>query len=254
MNSKKSLPQEKLSVVLTNMANYIECILMENLSLNWGPFLAQAEIFFRRILLIMSSFDSFSPFFKNIISILRIPGVVLFKVKYFSWRKKLIKVTIGRIFSFLKNLIRTLMVSSYNIKIWITFLQGILDPFSKILSYSIENFPLNYRSLLEVCFHCNRAYTRVRIISFLHILPSINNLLLTKWKFLGAREIYANSSCDFWAHARIKIKDSSIRIQLFHFNQFRVTSKLFFQYRVQHCIVNNYSIQNSLSGYRRHSP
>lgn len=81
MNSKKSLPLEKLSVVLTNMANYIECILMENLSLNWGPFLTQAEIFFRRILLIMSSFDSFSPFLKNIVSILRIPGVVLYKVK-----------------------------------------------------------------------------------------------------------------------------------------------------------------------------
>lgn len=94
MNSKKTLPSDRLSIVLTNMANYIECILMENLSLNWGPFLAQAEIFFRRVVLIMSSFDSFSPFFKNIISILRIPGVVLFKVKIFSIARKLIPLVL----------------------------------------------------------------------------------------------------------------------------------------------------------------
>lgn len=80
MNSKKNLPLDRLPIILNNMAGYIECILMENLSVAWGPFLTQAEIFFRRVSLIMSNFDSFSCFYKNIICILRIPGIVLFKV------------------------------------------------------------------------------------------------------------------------------------------------------------------------------
>lgn len=83
MNNKKTLPLDRLPIILNNMASYIECIIMENISVAWGPFITQAEIFFRRVSLIMSNFEGFSCFFKNMLCILRIPGIVLFKVIQF---------------------------------------------------------------------------------------------------------------------------------------------------------------------------
>lgn len=84
INNKKSLPLDRLTIILSNVSDYIDCILMENLSVAWGPFLALAEVFFRRVSFILSTtFDSFTPFIKIIIRILRIPGIILFKASEF---------------------------------------------------------------------------------------------------------------------------------------------------------------------------
>ncbi|KAF6204812.1 hypothetical protein GE061_018974 [Apolygus lucorum] len=40
--------------------------------------------------------------------------------------------------------------------------KGILDPFSKVLGYSIQNFVLKYQYLVDLCYLCNRAFTRER--------------------------------------------------------------------------------------------
>ncbi len=40
-------------------------------------------------------------------------------------------------------------------------LQSILDPFSKILSYSIQNWELKYNSVVDLCHLCHRGFMRV---------------------------------------------------------------------------------------------
>ena len=40
-------------------------------------------------------------------------------------------------------------------------LQGILEPFSKVLSFSIQNCTLKLQQLIDICSLCNRAFSRV---------------------------------------------------------------------------------------------
>jgi len=39
--------------------------------------------------------------------------------------------------------------------------QAILEPFSKVLSYSIENCVMKYHYLVDLCYLCSRGFTRV---------------------------------------------------------------------------------------------
>jgi hypothetical protein len=41
------------------------------------------------------------------------------------------------------------------------FAQAILDPFSKVLGFSIENRVMKYHYLVDLCYLCNRGFTRV---------------------------------------------------------------------------------------------
>ena len=40
-------------------------------------------------------------------------------------------------------------------------LQGILEPFSKVLSFTIQNCTLKLQQLIDICSLCNRAFSRV---------------------------------------------------------------------------------------------
>lgn len=39
--------------------------------------------------------------------------------------------------------------------------KGLLEPFSKVLSYAIQTHILKYNYLVEICFLCNRSFTKV---------------------------------------------------------------------------------------------
>ncbi|XP_068085270.1 protein unc-79 homolog [Anabrus simplex] len=40
--------------------------------------------------------------------------------------------------------------------------KGILDPFSKVISFTIQNFVVKYHYLVDLCYLCNRAFNRER--------------------------------------------------------------------------------------------
>ncbi|XP_065352317.1 protein unc-79 homolog isoform X2 [Cloeon dipterum] len=40
--------------------------------------------------------------------------------------------------------------------------KGILEPFSKVLSFGVQNFSLKYQQLADLCYHCSRAFVRER--------------------------------------------------------------------------------------------
>ncbi|XP_049954031.1 protein unc-79 homolog [Schistocerca serialis cubense] len=44
----------------------------------------------------------------------------------------------------------------------ITTCKGLLDPFSKVVSFAIQNHAIKYNSLFDLCYLCNRAFTRER--------------------------------------------------------------------------------------------
>ncbi|XP_024081973.1 protein unc-79 homolog isoform X2 [Cimex lectularius] len=44
----------------------------------------------------------------------------------------------------------------------ITTCKSILDPFSKVLSFSLQNLVLKYQYLVDLCYLCNRAFSRER--------------------------------------------------------------------------------------------
>lgn len=72
-------------------------------------------------------------------------------------------------------------------------LQGMLDPFAKVLSYAIQNSTIKYSYLTDLCYLCHRAFTRdrdkhffgrtivfelIQAIKFKTTLPDSNFLLL----------------------------------------------------------------------------
>lgn len=72
-------------------------------------------------------------------------------------------------------------------------LQGMLDPFAKVLSYAIQNSTIKYSYLTDLCYLCHRAFTRdrdkhffgrtivfelIQAIKFKTTIPDSNFLLL----------------------------------------------------------------------------
>lgn len=61
----------------------------------------------------------------------------------------------------------------------IKLFQGILEPFSKVLSYAIQTNVLKYNCLMEICYLCNRAFTKV---------PFLNTIIQIIGFFLQERD------------------------------------------------------------------
>ncbi|KAJ9597429.1 hypothetical protein L9F63_011723, partial [Diploptera punctata] len=121
LNSKKSLPSEMLSIVLPNVACYLDCLPLEAGlgpgSTTWNALLTQLETLFRRLVLILSSLDDMEPLLRIMVSVLKVP--------------------------------------------WITY-EALLDPFSKVLSHSIQNYVIKYHYIVELCYLCTRNFVRDR--------------------------------------------------------------------------------------------
>ncbi|XP_012272273.1 protein unc-79 homolog [Orussus abietinus] len=156
LNAKKSLPVERLPIILHNMACYLDCLPLEAGlgpgAATWGGLLAQVDSLFRRLILLLSSIEDVTPLLRIMISVLKVPGIQQFK--------------------------------------------SMLDPFSKVLSYAIQNSTLKYSYLTDLCYLCHRGFTRdrdkhflsrtiifelVQAIKFKTVVPDSNFLLLLQF-------------------------------------------------------------------------
>ncbi|XP_045481676.1 protein unc-79 homolog isoform X1 [Harmonia axyridis] len=122
MNSKKTIPVDTLPTILQNISFYLNCLPLEA---GLGPSTPMWNSVFQQI----------ETLFRRILLILNI----------LDDASSLLKI----------------MVSLFRIPP-ITQYRGILEPFSKILSYAIQNHQLKYSCLAEICYLCNRAFTKER--------------------------------------------------------------------------------------------
>jgi len=90
LNSKKSLPGEMLSLVLPNMACYLDCLPLEaslgTASITWSALLTQLEILFRHLVLLLSTLDDVEPLLRIMVSVLKVPGIFVYKVSVTLYR------------------------------------------------------------------------------------------------------------------------------------------------------------------------
>ncbi|XP_006613745.1 protein unc-79 homolog isoform X4 [Apis dorsata] len=81
LNAKKSLPMERLPIILFNIACYLDCLPLETgLSpgaTTWSGLLAQFDGLFRRLVLMLSSIEDTTPLLRIMISLLKVPGIQL---------------------------------------------------------------------------------------------------------------------------------------------------------------------------------
>ncbi|XP_020280656.1 protein unc-79 homolog isoform X3 [Pseudomyrmex gracilis] len=156
LNMKKSLPLERLPIILYNIACYLDCLPLEAGlgpgSVTWSALLTQFDGLFRRLVLILPSIEDINPLLRIMVSLLKVPGIQQAK--------------------------------------------GMLDPFSKILSYAIQNSTLQYHYLTDLCYLCHRGFIRdrdkhffgrtivfelIQAIKFKTTIPDSNFLLLLQF-------------------------------------------------------------------------
>jgi len=145
------MSNDELGNLLVNLATYLDCIVLENSSPAWPAILTQFDIFFRRLLLMMSS-NSFEmdSVLKMMIGVLKIPGLAATKVRIFHC------VTLSFVLSFFLHMcVRSCMDS-----LLCADFQGILDPFSKLLSYTVQNCTFRLQQLMDICSLSGRALTK----------------------------------------------------------------------------------------------
>jgi len=83
VNELKVISSAQLSCVLVNLAQYLDCIVLESTSPAWTGILSQFDIFFRRLLSMMSTGSyNIDSILKIMIYILKAPGLIAYKVGY----------------------------------------------------------------------------------------------------------------------------------------------------------------------------
>ncbi|XP_071438717.1 protein unc-79 homolog [Hetaerina americana] len=127
LNSRKSLPLDTLPCILHNVACYLDCLPLLEVGVGgppsgWTALISQMELLFRRLVL---SLGSLGGGHIAIRALLRIMAAIL----------------------------KVPGVASF---------KGILDPFSKVLSCAIQNHVMKYQSLVDLCYLCNRAFSKER--------------------------------------------------------------------------------------------
>ncbi|ERL94236.1 hypothetical protein D910_11517, partial [Dendroctonus ponderosae] len=153
LNSKKALPTDMMPTILSNVAVYLNCLPLENAL---GPT---------------------TPMWSTVLQQLEI-----------IYRKLIFMLnTIDDVTPLLN-----IMTSIFKLPL-ITQFKGILDPFSKVLSYAIQTHSLRYNLLVEICYLCNKAFTKerdklifsrmvvielVQVLKFKTTIPDSNLLML----------------------------------------------------------------------------
>lgn len=136
LNSKKTLPSHNLPTVLENIACYLECLPVEATS------------------------SPTSSTWGNVLQQLEI-----------IYRKIVFMLnTIDDITALLKIIISIFKVPT------ISQHKGLLEPFSKVISYAIQTHIFKYNYLVEICFLCNRSFTKVRYFNIFDKNPQHDNL------------------------------------------------------------------------------
>ncbi|XP_076762513.1 UNC-79 domain-containing protein isoform X8 [Xylocopa sonorina] len=153
LNAKKSLPIERLPIILFNIACYLDCLPLEAGlgpgAATWSGLLTQFDSLFRRLALMLSSIEDTTPLLRIMISLLKVPGIQQAK--------------------------------------------SMLDPFAKVFSYAIQNSTLKYSYLTDLYYFCSKQFSRdrdkhlfgrtivfelIQAIKFKTTIPDSNFLLL----------------------------------------------------------------------------
>ncbi|XP_054270817.1 protein unc-79 homolog isoform X2 [Macrosteles quadrilineatus] len=122
LNSKKSLCPEQLPVILHNTACYLDCLPLEA---GLGPGASTWSALLAQLELL----------FRRIVFVM---------------------YSLSDVTALLRIMVSVLRVPG------VQSTKGILDPFSKILAYGIQNCSIKYHYLIDLCYLCNRAFTRER--------------------------------------------------------------------------------------------
>ncbi|XP_050714372.1 protein unc-79 homolog isoform X4 [Eriocheir sinensis] len=122
LNSKKVLPTDNLTHLLSNVATYMECVGQDGgsgIGSGLSPSLVPLfDTFLRKVVLCVTTLGDLNPVLRVLVAVLRVPGVVAHK--------------------------------------------SILDPVSKLLSHAIQNSAIKYELLSNLCHLCNRIFSRER--------------------------------------------------------------------------------------------
>nr|XP_023011875.1 protein unc-79 homolog isoform X2 [Leptinotarsa decemlineata] len=121
-NSKKTLPVDILPTILQNMACYLNCLPLE------------------------AALGGSTPIW----------GTVLQQLELLYRKLIFLLNTLDDMTPLLK-----IMSSVFKIPLIAQF-KGLLEPFSKVLSYAIQTHVLQYNMLVEICYLCYRAFTKER--------------------------------------------------------------------------------------------
>ncbi|XP_030755941.1 protein unc-79 homolog [Sitophilus oryzae] len=153
LNSKKTLPVDLMPTILSNMASYLNCLPLE------------------------AAIGPTTPMWSTVLQQLEI-----------LYRKLLFLLNALDDVAPLLNI----MASVFKMPL-ITQFKGILEPFSKVLSYAIQTHTLKYNLLVEICYLCNKAFTKdrdklifsrmvvfelVQVLKFKTTIPDSNLLML----------------------------------------------------------------------------
>ncbi|KAL1492637.1 hypothetical protein ABEB36_010867 [Hypothenemus hampei] len=153
LNSRKTLPIDMMPTILSNMAAYLNCLPLENAL---GPS---------------------TPIWSTVLQQLEI-----------IYRKLIFLLnTLDDV-----NPLLSIMASILKLPIIAQF-KGILEPFSKVISYAIQTHTLHYNLLVEICCSCYKAFTKdrdklifsrmmvyelVQVLKFKTTIPDANLLML----------------------------------------------------------------------------
>ncbi|XP_066259891.1 protein unc-79 homolog [Euwallacea similis] len=153
LNSRKNLPTENMPTILANMSAYLNCLPLENAT---GPSMAMWSTVLQQLEIIYRKLIFLLNIFDDVTPLLNI------------------------------------MVAVFKLPV-ITQFKGILEPFSKVLSYAIQTHVLQYNLLVEICYLCNKAFTKerdklifsrmavielVQVLKFKTVIPDSNLLML----------------------------------------------------------------------------
>lgn len=137
-------------VLLHNMAVYMECLPLEGGP--WNSILSLFDVFFRSLPgMLPSDITDMADAFRIIACVLKIPGLSQQKVIH------LLRTNLDPESFLLQNL------NVLDLLFFMSFLslQSILEPFSKIISFTIQNCSFKLNHLMDLCLLCNRAFTKV---------------------------------------------------------------------------------------------
>lgn len=86
LNSKKVLPTDNLTHLLSNVATYMECVGQEGGGGGIGSGLSPSlvplfDTFLRKVVLFVTTLGDLNPVLRVLVAVLRVPGVVAHKVR-----------------------------------------------------------------------------------------------------------------------------------------------------------------------------
>ncbi|XP_063378165.1 protein unc-79 homolog [Cydia fagiglandana] len=158
LNSKKTLPIDQISVIASNICLYLSCLAPEVL----GPttaccaLLSQLEALFRSIVLQLPALDEPGTLLRAAAAVLRIPGANQNKLEALFRSIVLQLPALDEPGTLLRAAAAVLRIPGANQN------KSILEPISKIISYSIQNYVVKLSIISELSAVCVRVFSRDR--------------------------------------------------------------------------------------------